>query len=452
MSPKPKPYPVYKDSGVEWLGRIPQQWEVSKLSTNASVKARLGWRGLKASEYVDSGYIFLSTPNIKGRFIDFENVNYVTAHRYFESPEIILEEGDVLIAKDGSTLGISNVVRNLPAPSTVNSSIAVIRPTQIASLFLWRFLSSAYVQNVIEWMKGGMGVPHLFQADLRKFIILKPPLEEQHTIANFLDIEIGKIDSLVARKERLLELLQEKRTAMISHTVTKGLNPNVPTKDSGFPWLGQIPAHWQAGRLKFRLKKIEQGWSPQCENRPAEPAEWGVLKVGCMNSSQYDESENKALPGDLEPAREFEIRIGDVLMSRANTEDLVGSVGIVHKTQGQILLCDKLFRLVFNTRLILPEYMTYLLRSLVARKQIEQAASGASPSMKNISNGAVANLILPFPPFDEQRTALQWISAETAKLDALLAKVRTAIDRLQEYRTALISAAVTGQIDVRPEA
>jgi type I restriction enzyme S subunit len=211
-----------KDSGVDWLGQIPAHWEVFKLGALCSVKARLGWKGLKASEYVDEGYIFLATPNIKGEKIDFENVNYITAGRYFESPEIMLEVGDVLIAKDGSTLGITNVIRQLPAPATVNSSIAVIRPKPrtFDSVYLYYFLASEFTQSVIQQMKDGMGVPHLFQADLRKFIVLTPSLEEQQLIANYLDKETAKIDRLISKVQDGVEKLKEYRTALISAAVT----------------------------------------------------------------------------------------------------------------------------------------------------------------------------------------------------------------------------------------
>jgi len=210
-----------KDSGVEWLGRIPVNWRIGRIGIECTVKARLGWKGLKASEYVDEGYIFLSTPNIKGRDIDFENVNYINAERYFESPEIMLKVGDVLVAKDGSTLGITSVIRSLPAPATVNSSIAVIRPFELLdSIFLYWFLSSNYVQGFIQRMKGGMGVPHLFQADLRKFVVLVPSIAQQRVIATYLDRETAKIDALISRIREGIEKLKEYSTALISAAVT----------------------------------------------------------------------------------------------------------------------------------------------------------------------------------------------------------------------------------------
>jgi len=210
-----------KDSKVEWIGEIPSQWDVSKLGAKCSIKARIGWKGLKASEYVEEGYIFLSTPNIKNRDIDFNNINFISEERYLESPEIMLEVGDVLIAKDGSTLGITNVVRYLPDKATVNSSIAVIRPFKDCdSIYLNYFLQSSYTQNVIQRMKGGMGVPHLFQADLRNFTILCPPLSEQQLIVNFLDRETEKIDTFINKISAQIEKLKEYRTALISAAVT----------------------------------------------------------------------------------------------------------------------------------------------------------------------------------------------------------------------------------------
>ena len=257
-------YPKYKPSGVEWLGDVPEHWEVKRLDFLATVKARLGWRGLTADEYVPEGYIFLATPNIKGEGeIDFQNANYITAERYFESPEIILREGDVLMAKDGSTLGIVNVVRHLPAPATVNGSIAVLRPKgKVESSFLFRWLSSDYVQGVVHSMKDGQGVPHLFQADIRKFSVLLPLPCEQRAIADFLDAETAKLDTLVAKKRELIEKLKEKRSALISRTVTRGLppeaacaaglNPNPKLKPSGLEWLGEIPEHWEVLQLRRR--------------------------------------------------------------------------------------------------------------------------------------------------------------------------------------------------------
>ena len=210
-----------KDSGVEWLGQVPGHWEVSRLGFEAWVRARLGWKGLKAEEYVDEGFVFLATPNIKGKDIDFENVNYIDKIRFDESPEIKIQVGDVLLAKDGSTLGTVNVVRVLPRPATVNSSIAVITPYQaLDGIYLFYLFQSTYLINTIQMIKGGMGVPHLFQADLNKFYIPLPPLETQKSIITHIDHETARIDALIETTQRSIDLLKERRSALITATVT----------------------------------------------------------------------------------------------------------------------------------------------------------------------------------------------------------------------------------------
>lgn len=210
-----------KSSGVEWVGEVPEHWLFTRLDFVSRVKARLGWKGLKAEEYVEDGYAFLATPNLKERNIDFNNVNYITEERYLESPEIMLEVGDVLLAKDGSTLGIVNVVRILPKNATVNSSIAVIRPSEkIDSVYFYYYLKSTYIQDVINQIKDGMGVPHLFQADIKKFKILLPPMDEQVAIAKYLDDETLKLEQLVGKVKQQIEALKEYCQSLIYEAVT----------------------------------------------------------------------------------------------------------------------------------------------------------------------------------------------------------------------------------------
>jgi type I restriction enzyme S subunit len=211
-----------KDSGVEWIGEIPESWVKSRLDFLCDLKGRVGWKSLKSDEYVDEGYKFLSTPNIKNKEIDYENVNYITEERYLESPEIMLKNGDVLLVKDGSTLGIVNIVKNLPSPTTVNSSIGVLknRSNKLIPEFLFYFLSSHYCQNIIDRMKGGMGVPHLFQSDIKKFEIFLPNILEQNQIVEFLDSKTIEIDDLMDLEQHKIELLKEYRQSLISEVVT----------------------------------------------------------------------------------------------------------------------------------------------------------------------------------------------------------------------------------------
>lgn len=210
-----------KESGIDFLGKIPKHWIVSRFSFETYVRARLGWKGLKAQEYVEDGYIFLSTPNIKEAEIDFTNVNYITEERYQESPEIKLSVGDVLLAKDGSTLGTVNVVRYLPKGVTVNSSIAVITPNKrLNGIYLMYLIKSDYIQTIIQIMKDGMGVPHLFQRDINKMHITVPPIEEQEQIALYLDKKCTKINHFINKKLMIIEKLSDYKKSLIYEAVT----------------------------------------------------------------------------------------------------------------------------------------------------------------------------------------------------------------------------------------
>jgi len=279
--------------------------------------------------------------------------------------------------------------------------------------------------------------------------IVVPPLPEQSAIAAFLDRETTRIDALIAEQQRLMELLQEKRQAVISHAVTKGLNPDAPMKPSGVEWLGDVPAHWLIRPLKYSITRIEQGWSPQCEGSPAESGEWGVLKVGCVNGDDFCAREQKALPSDVSPLPEYEIGPGDIIMSRGNTLELVGMAAFVREVRPQLLLSDLLYRFRARPESALGEFITLSLRSPHVRFQIERAATGTSASMKKIGQSVIREFLIALPPLEEQRGIVSRVRSATLVLDRLLAETGLAIDLLRERRAALITAAVTGQIEVR---
>lgn len=215
------------------IANQPDGWELVRLADHTTVKARLGWKGLKAEEYIEDGFIFLATPNLKANQIDFENVNYITKWRYDESPEIQLQVGDVLIVKDGSTLGISNYVRHLPRPTTVNGSIAVVRtvPTLFDDFF-YHFVNGQAFQKLIMLKKAGLGVPHLFQADLREFAISLPPLCEQQKIATILT----KTDRCIEDNQLSLERYKSFKTGLMQDLLTGKVRVKVDEA-------GEVAAH-----------------------------------------------------------------------------------------------------------------------------------------------------------------------------------------------------------------
>lgn len=220
-------------------------------------------------------------------------------------------------------------------------------------------------------------------------------------------------------------------------------NPYPLHQKTGLDWLGDVPRHWRIKRLRFHMASMEQGWSPQCDGFQADANEWGVLKVGCVNGIEFDESENKALPADLDPLPEYEIKSGDILMSRANTRELLGSAALVRSVRPKLLLCDKLYRIRIAKDQLDSRFLVYAFGSASSRFHFERDATGTSGSMKNIGQDTIKNLWLASPPLDEQRAIATFLDRETARIDALVAKKRRLIELLQEKRTALISHAVT---------
>jgi type I restriction enzyme, S subunit len=420
-------YPKYKDSGVEWLGAVPEHWKLRRLKFICDIQT-----GDKDTENaVDDGlYPF---------FVRSQTVERINS--------VAFDCEAVLTAGDG--VGVGKVFHYHNGPFDFHQRVYMLNKfREISGLFLFHFLKENFYKVALE---GGAKstVDSLRRPLFTNFTVCVPPDEEQRSIVEIVEREAAKIDALVAEQQRLIELLKEKRHAIISQAVTKGLNPHASMKSSGIEWLGKVPQHWVVERLKFSITKIEQGWSPQCDNEPAVENEWGVLKVGCGNRDDFDPTEQKALPLDVIPLPEYEIKAGDILMSRGNTRDLVGMATLVKQVRPRLLLCDLLYRFHARQERVNPEYLVYSLRSANVRFQIEREASGASASMKKIGQGTIRDFTICIPSLDEQRAIVGHINAETAKLDDLIAEAQRAIDLLQERRAALISAAVTGKIDVR---
>lgn len=428
-------YERYKDSGVEWLGEVPRHWDEKRL------KFTVNLIGEKLdADATDLDYMGLEhIESWSGKRIEDENASSEgIAARFLP--------GDVLFGKLRPYLAKVYLAEH---EGLVSTEALVLRPTsQVHEGFLRYYMVSRDFVRIVDSSTYGSKMPRASWNHIGNLPMLLPEHEEQQTIARFLDHKTAQIDALIAKKEALLEKLAEKRTALISHAVTKGLDPQAKMKDSSVEWLGEIPEHWDVVRLRFVVSKIEQGWSPQCENQPADDDEWGVLKVGCVNGERFDSTENKALPNDLEPKTQYEIKSGDILMSRANTKELLGSAALVNEVRDKLILCDKLYRFISGDN-ISNRYLVHILRSSLSRYQYERGATGASGSMQNIGQDTVKNLTFALPPIVEQLDIEAKLKVVVSRIENTEELAKLAIEKLKEYRSALITQAVTGKIDVR---
>jgi type I restriction enzyme S subunit len=436
-----KPYPKYKESGVEWLGRVPEHWEVCKLQHLFEIHKRIaGQLGYDVFSITQNGIRVKDVESNEGQqAMDYSTYQLVQEGEFAMNPMDLITGGVDIAAYTGVTSPDYRVC-------------SMRRAEDHHKRFFLYLVQNAYRRKLFYPYGQGssqLGRWRFPRQQFNAFCFPVPSRLEQAAVATFLDHETAKIDALIAEQQRLIELLQEKRQAVISHAVTKGLNPDAPMKDSGIEWLGEVPEHWEVCPLKTVVSRIEQGWSPQCENRPAEDGEWGVLKVGCVNGERFNPEEQKALPGDVAPLAEYEVAEGDILLSRGNTRELVGMAALVPAVRSKLLLSDLLYRVRARPEAASAEFLVHLLRSRTGRFQIERSATGTSASMKKVSQGVLQNVMVAIPPMAEQSDILLAVNQSADRLDTLASEAYSAITLLQERRSALISAAVTGQIDVR---
>jgi type I restriction enzyme S subunit len=442
-------FPCYlerRDSGVDWLGEVPAHWNVMPLKAVATHNVDV--LDERTPPDTEIAYVDISSVDL------VSGVHSIATMTFSEAPSRArrrVRHGDVIVSTVRTYLRAIARIHEPQDNLIVSTGFTVVRPSsRLVPEFLGYALSASYFVEQVIARSTGVSYPAINACDLVAIPITVPPTDEQSRIAAFLDRETAKIDALIAEQRKLIDLLKEKRQAVISHAVTKGLNPDVPMKPSGIEWLGDVPEHWEVLRVKHLTKSIEQGWSPQCEAVPAEAqGEWGVLKVGCVNGGKFSPSENKLLPLELSPIPSLSIARNDLLVSRANTRDLVGSAAVAEHDYPTLMLCDKLYRIRFDPDRTCPSFVASYIGSSAVREQIELDATGASPSMVNIAQAAIMDLVIAVPSRQEQNQIVESVSLELERFSTLITGAMSAIELLQERRVALISAAVTGQIDVR---
>jgi restriction endonuclease S subunit len=430
-----KRYERYKDSGVEWIGEIPEHWGVNKIKFTTYVKGRIGWQGLRADEFIDEGpYLVTGTDFIDG-LVNWGSCYHISMERYNEAPPIQLRENDLLITKDG-TIGKVAIVKNKPKYAILNSGIFVTRPQNSAYLteFMYWILNSQVFNRFIEYMSLGSTIVHLYQQTFENFSFPITNLKEQKTIVDFLNKKTSEIDDLIADKEKLIELLQEKRQAVITEAVTKGLNPNVRMKDSGIEWIGEIPEHWDIRRIKYL--------------------------ANVRNIKASDSDNDKTYVG----LENIESRTGKLLLNRDDEQQLIGETANIFK-KGDVLFgklrpylakciiadfdgrCTSELLVLRTTTNILPEYLYFLILSPKFIDIVNSSTYGAK--MPRASWDFIGNLEIPLPSIKEQEEIVEYLLELTRKVDELIFDISTQIQKLKEYRQSLISEAVTGKIDVR---
>ena len=401
---KLKPYEAYKDSGVESLGSVPNGWILTRLKFIASsIKGKNPPEIL--DEQADGSLPYLSMDYLRGQV--------EPKFAYIDKSSCKVDDGKVLLLWDGANAG--EFIKG--KSGILSSTSALLNPSStLQKDYFWFYCKT--IEHDVRRQAIGMGIPHVNGDELKSTVFAKPSFDEQQQIATFLDRQTTKIDTLISKQEKLIALLQENRQAVILHAVTKGLNPDAPMKDSGVEWLGMVPTHWKVMQLRH-MASIKNG--SDYKHVECELGEYPVIGSG----------------GEFKRASDYIYDGVSVLLGRKGTIDKPLYI------EGKFWVVDTMFYTIIKD-IVLPKYV------FNCAKIIPFNLLSTGTALPSMTQNDLKQLQLALPESKlEQGETIAFIDDKTAKIDTLIEKAKHSIELSKEHRSALISAAVTGKIDVR---
>lgn len=436
-------YEKYKLSNIDWLGEIPEHWNDCGLTHR--MESIVDYRG-KTPEKVDSGIFLITAKNIKDGYIDYDaSQEFVREEDYFEIMQRGLPcIGDILMTTEAPLGNIAQVDNtNVALAQRIIKFSA--RKDSFQNHFLYYQLRSSFFKSQLEKFATGSTALGIKAERFCYLKLLYPPLLEQQKIADFLDRETAKIDSLIKKRYDLIKLLQEKRSAVISHAVTKGIDPMVRLKPSNIDWLGEIPEHWDVKKLKFLgTALIGLTYSPDDvvdENYLGK--KYLVLRSSNIQNNKIELSDTVFVTKEI--PQELKVQKDDILIcARNGSRLLVGKSARINSALPNTTFGA--FMTVFRSKI--NSFLSFYFNS---NQFQSQTTIFLTTTINQLTNHDLNEVWVSVPPLSEQQKIADFLDRETAKIDSLIEKEKQIIEKMKEYRTALISAAVTGKIDVRGE-
>lgn len=432
-----------KPSGIDWIGEIPQGWNLKRIKYLSTLKGRIGWQGLTADEYVDEGPFLITGTDFINGTINWDTCVHITEERWGEAPEIHIKNGDLLITKDG-TVGKVAIVSNLEGKASLNSGVLLIRTFDgFDKRFLyWTLLSDEFW----AWFKlknaGNSTIIHLYQNDFAEFCYTFPNVIEQKAIADFLDEQCGRIDGIISELEKQIETLQKYKKSLILETVTKGLNKNAPMKSSGINWIGNIPAHWETSKIKYNIGSIGSGTTPESGNPLYyEDGKYNWIQSGDLYKTDYIYSTEKQLtmvaikdsPALTYYEKDFIViamygaSVGNVSISKIDAYTNQACCVIKAKKEDDI------------------RYLFYCLKA-AQDEMLLKAFGGTQP---NISQIIIKNLNCLKVPTVEQKNISDYLDCHCEKIDFILKGKQEQLEKIKQHKKSLIYEYVTGKKRVK---
>lgn len=437
-------YEQYKDSGVKWLGRIPKHWKKSIIGYYFDIQ--LGKMLQNEPESIKDEEVFY----LKALHVQWDKVTISDLPKMWASPtdkeKYGVSNGDLLIC-EGGEVGRANLLSGIKEDCIIQNALHRVRPFNQSSVdylnYLMRHIADA---KWFDLLCNKATISHLTSEKLRAIAFPVPPLSEQKQIAQFLDYKTAQIDALIAKKEALLEKLSEQRSAIITQAVTKGLDPTVPMKDSGIEWLGEIPKHWKVIRTKFLVTYMGSGKTPRGGSEVY--IDNGIILLRSQNihdeGLRLDEVVHITDEADTLQASS-RVKPQDVLLNITGAS--IGRVSLVPNEFPPANVNQHVCIFRPDIKTVLPKFLHLLMCSKQGKEQIFSQENGTSREGLNFRQAG--NLVFALPPLKEQDMLIGEIHKKLQKFNTTAQKITKMIALLKEYRTALITNAVTGKIDVR---
>ena len=428
-----------KESGIDWIGQIPEEWEVSKLEQYVDIFGRIGFRGYTTNDIVNEGEgaISYSPSNIIDYSVIDNNNTYISWSKYDESPEIQIKTGDVLYVKTGSSYGKTGIVNKLSNKATINPQLVVLKPKKNTdSRLINYFLNSSVGKEQSELIVGGSTIPTITQESIKKMIFPKMSFEEQQKIADFLDKKTAQLDKAKALLEEQIQKLKDHRASLIYETVTKGLDKTVPMKDSGIDWIGQVPQGWGSGKVKY-FSQVSAGATPDRNNSLF----WNG-NINWMSSGEVNQ-------GIVKHTSET---ITDLALKRTSTKLLPnGTVMLALNGQGKtkgtaaVLAIESasnqsLASFIVDNKILNNMYLYYF---FVANYYNIRGLKGEDRDGLNLQ--LVSNIVIPLFELEEQQKIVDFLDKKTVQIDKLIQIKNEQIDNINKQRQTLIYDYVTGK-------
>jgi len=451
-----KRYPKYKDSGIEWIGEIPEHWETTRIKylSDGSNESFIDGDWVELPYITEDGIRLIQTGNIGVGEYKEQGFKYISEESFTELDCTEVFPDDILICRLASPVGRACLAPNLENRMITSVDVCILKASSnYDPRFIVYQLSSLYYLKYIESISRGGTRARISRTMLGDISFVTTNYSEQKQIANYLDQKTKKIDSLIEKKQKLIELLKEQRTAIINQAVTKGLDPKAPMKDSGIEWLGEIPEHWEVKKIKYLLKPqkgaLKTGpFGSQLKN--SELDENGTIKIYNQRNileKNFDSGNDYINETKFKELKDFEIHENDIIITSRGT---IGKCAIFPSGKQKGVLHPCLIRMQINQKIALNEWVTtYINESSYFNENV--LLNSNATTIDVIYGNTLREVIIPTPPIDEQSIILDYIFKIIDNIGKSIKNNEQIIENLKEYRTTLISEVVTGKIDVRED-